>query len=96
VQQSEAWNVAKGAALADFVPCLSGHSGCDRTWLFTVLDAHADLIDAMREFMWVSEDAQSFIRPGTVIDITDRQQLRRILPVMELTAEIATSTRKAA
>jgi hypothetical protein len=62
----------------------------------TLEDALAYLIDTMREFMRVSEDAQSFIRPGTVIDITDRQHLRRILPVVELMAEIAKPMRKAA
>jgi hypothetical protein len=62
----------------------------------TLEDAHASLIDTMREFMRRSEDAHSFIRPGTAIDITDRQHLRRILPVMELMADIATPMRKAA
>ena len=61
----------------------------------TLDDAHAHLIDTMREFMQMSQDAEGFVRPDTVIDITDRQHVRRILPMAEIT-EIATPMRDAA
>jgi hypothetical protein len=54
----------------------------------TLDDAHAFLIDTMHEFMR--------IRPGTVIDITDRQHVRRIVPIADVMTEIATPIRNAA
>jgi hypothetical protein len=59
-------------------------------------DAHAYLLQTLREFTLIGGDPSSFTRTDTVVDITDRGQARRILVVAEVIADMSAPRRQVA